>query len=163
MKTDELLDGKTLLIVDDEPDVLDTLEDLLPMCQTLRAGDYQTARELLGSRKIDLAILDIMGVSGYELLEICVQQKITAVMLTAYALTPADVRKSFDDGAAYFIPKEEMADIEVFLNDVLAAKQKGQNTWGSWYSRLSRFSEKAFGEDWMKNEGDLLKHFTFHI
>ena len=29
----KLLDGKKILIVDDEPDVLDTLEDLLSMCE----------------------------------------------------------------------------------------------------------------------------------
>jgi len=163
MKTDTLLDGKTVLIVDDEPDVLDTLEDLLTMCDIVRAGDFNTARELLAARRFDLAILDIMGVSGYELLDICVRRNIVAVMLTAYARTPADVRQAFDKGAAFYIPKEEMANIEIFLNDVLDARQKGQNTWGRWYRRLSRFSEKAFGEDWMKNEDDLLKQFTFHI
>lgn len=163
MNNESLLEGKTVLIVDDEPDILDTLEDLLPMCSTIRAGDYQTARELLESRNFDLAILDIMGVSGYELLDICVEKQIIAVMLTAYAVTPADVRKSFDKGAAFYIPKEEMADLEVFLNDVLKAKLKGRNTWNSWYSRLSRFSEKTFGKDWMKDEADLLKNFTFHI
>jgi len=30
---ENLLEGKKLLIVDDEPDVLDTLEELLPMCR----------------------------------------------------------------------------------------------------------------------------------
>lgn len=163
MEIENLLDEKTVLIVDDEVDILDTLEDLLPMCNTVRAGDYDTARELIASRPFDLAILDIMGVSGYELLEICVRKNIVAVMLTAYAVTPADVRKSFDKGAAFYIPKEEMADIEVFLNDVLEAKQKGRSTWSTWYSRLSRFSEAAFGKDWMKNETDLTKEFTFHI
>lgn len=163
MQNDNLLDGKTVLIVDDEADILDTLEDLLPACETVRAGDYYTAMELLGSRHFDLAILDIMGVSGYELLEICVRKKIIAVMLAAYAVTPADVRKSFDKGAAFYIPKEEMANIDVFLNDVLEAKQKGRSTWSTWYSRLSRFSEKAFGKNWMKNQEDLTKEFTFHI
>ncbi len=69
MTTNNLLDGKIVLNVDDEDDILDTLEDLLPMCETVRAGDYYTAMELLASRRFDLAILDIMGVSGYELLE----------------------------------------------------------------------------------------------
>jgi len=163
MKTENLLDGKTVLIVDDEADILDTLEDLLPMCNTVRAGDYDTARKLIASQPFDLAILDIMGVSGYELLEECVRKKTLAVMLTAYAVTPADVRKSFDKGAAFYIPKEEMADIEVFLNDVLEARQKGRSTWSTWYSRLSRFSETAFGKDWMNNEKDLTKEFTFHV
>lgn len=163
MNAKNLLDGKTVLIVDDEPDILETLEDLLPMCNTVRADSFQGAERLLETQSFDLAILDIMGVSGYELLKICVKKNIVSVMLTAYAISPADIRKSFDEGAAFYIPKEEMNAIELFLNDVLEAKQKGQNTWQRWYSRLSRFSVKAFGEDWSKNEEDLLKKFTFHI
>ena len=162
MNTKSLLESKTVLIVDDEPDVLDTLEDLLPMCTTVRADNYEAAEKLLETRPFDLAILDIMGVSGYALLKICVKNDIIAVMLTAYAVTPADIRKSFDEGAAFYIPKEEIASIEVFLIDVLEAKQKGRNTWERWYSRLSHFSEKAFGENWKKDEKDLLKKFTFH-
>ena len=163
MNTQSLLEGKNILIVDDEDDFLDTLEDLLPMCNTVRAGNYETAEELLNSRPFDMAILDIMGVSGYKLLEICVKKEIVAVMLTARALAPADIQKSFDKGAAYYIPKEEMANIEVFLNDVLEAIQKGENTWSRWYNRLSRFGERVFGEEWAKNEEDLLNKFTFHI
>ena len=33
-----LLDDKTILILDDEPDVLETLEDLLPMCDVVKAA-----------------------------------------------------------------------------------------------------------------------------
>ena len=163
MKNESLLEGKTVLIVDDEQDILDTLEDLLPMCITERAGDYETAEKLLETRHFDLAILDIMGVSGYELLDVCVKKHIVTVMLTAYAVSPADVRKSFDKGAAFYIPKEEMANIEVFLTDVLEARQLGRNTWERWYSRLSNFSEKKFGKDWKKDEKDLFDKFTFHI
>ena len=163
MNTQNLLEGKTVLIVDDEDDILDTLEDLLPMCNTVRAGDYETAEKLLNSRPFDMAILDIMGVSGYRLLEICVQKELVAVMLTAHAVTTADIHKSFDKGAAYYIPKQEMANIEVFLNDVLEAIQKGENTWSRWYDRLSRFGERVFGEEWAKNEEDLFNKFTFHI
>lgn len=162
MKNKRLLEDKIVLIVDDEPDILDTLEDLLPMCSAVRAADFDTARELLETRHFDLAILDIMGVSGYELLDVCVEKHIVAVMLTAYAVTPADVRKSFDKGAAFYIPKEEIASIDVFLIDVLEAIEKGRNTWERWYTRLSRFSEKAFGENWKKDEKDLLDKFTFH-
>ena len=163
MNTQNLLEGKNVLIVDDEDDILDTLEDLLPMCDTVRANNYETAEKLLNSKPFDMAILDIMGVSGYKLLEICVNKKIVAIMLTARALAPADIHKSFDKGAAYYIPKEEMANIQMFLNDVLEAIQKGENTWSRWYTRLSRFGEKVFKEEWPENEEDLLSKFTFHI
>lgn len=33
----DLLKGKRVLLVDDEPDVLDTLQELLPMCETVKA------------------------------------------------------------------------------------------------------------------------------
>ena len=83
--------------------------------------------------------------------------------LVGYAVSPEDIRKSFDEGAAFYIPKEEMANIELFLNDVLEAKLKGENTWSRWYSRLSNFSERAFGKEWSKNQSDLLGKMTFHV
>ena len=64
------LEGKRIILVDDEPDVLDTLADLLPMCETIKASNFITAKNYLESEYFDLAILDIMGVEGYELLEI---------------------------------------------------------------------------------------------
>jgi len=41
-----------------------------------------------------------MGVDGYKLLEIAVERKVIAVMLTANALSPEDTVKSLKDGAA---------------------------------------------------------------
>ena len=36
---------KRLLIVDDEPDVLETLEDLLPMCELVTATSFEDAHK----------------------------------------------------------------------------------------------------------------------
>jgi DNA-binding response OmpR family regulator len=66
MKNNSLLDGKSILIVDDEPDVLETLEELLPMCNLEKAPSFDEAKELIEKRDFDLAILDIMGVDGYK-------------------------------------------------------------------------------------------------
>jgi hypothetical protein len=76
-----------------------------------------------------MTILDIMGVDGYTLLEIATHRKVTAVMLTAHALSPENVGKSYKEGAASYLPKEEMANIASFLNDVLDAIEKGKNPW----------------------------------
>ena len=35
MEENKLLDGKKILVVDDEQDVLESLEELLPMCEVL--------------------------------------------------------------------------------------------------------------------------------
>jgi len=63
MSDQTLLDYKRVLIVDDEPDVLETLEQLLPMCDVVRASNFEEAKALLETQYFDMAILDIMGVS----------------------------------------------------------------------------------------------------
>ena len=82
---EERLKGKRILIVDDEVDILDTLKDLLDMCTIYTAPNFETARKFLEKETFDAAILDIMGVNGFELLKLCVEKKIDAVMLTAHA------------------------------------------------------------------------------
>jgi CheY-like chemotaxis protein len=153
MEKQELLEGKRILIVDDEPDVLDTLADLLNMCQVTRASSFEQAKELLENQYFDMAILDIMGVKGYELLDICNQKRVIGVMLTAYAMTPEDIKKSYENGAASFVPKEKMADIADYLTDIYEAKEKGKNLWWRWFDRLADYCEKKFGPDWQKKHG----------
>jgi len=161
MAETKLLDGKRILLVDDEPDVLDTLEDLLPMCETVKASNFKAAKEFLETRYFDMTILDIMGVEGFQLLGIANQREVAAVMLTAHALSPDNIVKSYKEGAASYLPKEEMVNIVSFLNDILEAKEQGKSTWGRWYDRLGSFFEKKFGEDWPKDEKDFWKNFPY--
>jgi DNA-binding NtrC family response regulator len=58
MADESLLQGKKILIADDEPDVLDTLEDLLDMCKIIKASSYKDAQNLLESHEFDMAIFD---------------------------------------------------------------------------------------------------------
>ncbi|MBL7204370.1 MAG: response regulator [Desulfobacteraceae bacterium] len=94
-----LLQGKRVLIVDDEPDVLETMGELLSMCEVVRASSFDAAAGLLETQHFDIAILDIMGVEGYELLKIANRGDIVAVMLTAHALSPENAVKSFGCGS----------------------------------------------------------------
>ena len=162
MDKNDLLTGKKVLIVDDEPDVLETLSELLEMCEITEASSFEEAKGLLETQHFELAVLDIMGVSGYEILKIATEKNITAVMLTAYALTPEDVAKSHKGGAAYYIPKEEMVNITTFLNDILKAEKEGKNTWSGWVSRMASFCEKKFGKDWQKSDKEFWERFPFH-
>ena len=84
MSDKAILEDKKILIVDDEPDILDALEELLSMCDVEKASTFDQAKELLESQDFDLAILDIMGVDGYKLLNMAKRRNITAVMLTAH-------------------------------------------------------------------------------
>ena len=156
------LKGRSILVVDDEPDVLDTLVDLLADCDVMTAGSFGDARQLMASHRFDVVILDIMGVDGYDLLQIATENKLTAVMLTAHALSPDNVAKSFKKGAAYYIPKEKMVDITIFLEDILDAQQKGQNTWENWLGRLGSYCERHFGPNWQKGDHIFWEKFPFH-
>ena len=158
-----LLDGKKILIVDDEPDVLESLEELLPMCDVVKASTFNEAKELLESQYFDMAVLDIMGVDGYKLLEIAKERKVIAVMLTAHALSVDDTVKSYEDGAASYVPKDEMANITDFLEDILESREKGQNFWWRWLDRLGTYYEKKFGEDWQKNDEEFWENFRNRI
>jgi DNA-binding NtrC family response regulator len=157
MVREDLLQGKRILIVDDEPDVLDTLEDLLSISVVTKASSFEQAKDLLERQYFDMAILDIMGVQGYELLQICKKKRVIGVMLTARAITPEDIKKSYEDGAASFVPKEEMANIMTFLADIYEAKEKGKNLWWRWVDRLANYCEKKFGPDWQNQHGFKVK------
>ena len=61
------LDGKTILAVDDEPDVLDTIAELLHMCTIDKATDFETAFEMILKNSYDAVILDIMGAKYLEM------------------------------------------------------------------------------------------------
>ena len=136
MSENSILEGKKILIVDDELDIVDALEELLPMCDVAKASTFDEAKELLESRYFDLAILDIMGVDGYKLLNMAKRRNITAVMLTAHAFSPDNLARSIKEGAASYLPKEEMARITAFLIDILKAQEEGKSTWEPWQERL---------------------------
>ena len=155
----ESLYGKKILAVDDEPDILEVLEDLLPMCQVVKVGTFQEAKRLLETEPFDIAILDIMGVDGYTLLEIAMERDVVAVMLTARALSLEDTVASYKKGAAFYIPKEEMAGIETFLNDVLEGRQQGRHFWWRWYDRFGSLYEKKFGPDWQNKYPEFWEMF----
>jgi DNA-binding NtrC family response regulator len=152
-RTPGILKGKRVLIVDDEVDVLDVLTHLLDMCQVDRASTFEEAKDLLEKTPYDIAVLDIMGVRGYDLLKIADRRNIPAVMLTAHALTKADIIRSIQEGASFFAPKDRIADIASFLASVLEARQINANSWARWFESLGDFYDKRFGgTDWRDKE-----------
>ncbi|MBW1775826.1 MAG: response regulator, partial [Deltaproteobacteria bacterium] len=144
----DLLEDKKVLIVDDERDVAETIEDLLPMCEVQKAYTFREAKGLLEGKEFDLAILDIMGVDGYKLLDIAKERGVIPVMLTAHALSPESLKKSREKGAASFVPKDKMTDITLYLKDVLEADETGKSSWWRWVDRLGSYFEGKFGSEW---------------
>jgi DNA-binding response OmpR family regulator len=148
MSTESPLSGKTILAVDDEPDVLATLAELLEMSLVVTKTNYDDAVVYLKHNNPDLAILDIMGVNGFELLKLCVEKKIDAVMLTAHAFSIESLKKSLELGARAYLPKEKMADIVSFLEDVVT-KEHNEN-WQRLFDRLGELLNATFGSNWNK-------------
>ena len=107
---------KKILVVDDEIDILETLEELLEDdFEVDLASSFDEAVSYLKKNKYDVAILDIMGVSGYDLLEATHALGIPTLMLTAHALSPDNLKKSIEMGADAYIPKDKMVDICLYV------------------------------------------------
>ena len=151
MKKEKVLKGKRVLIVDDEPDVLDVLTDLLSDCMIDRASTFEEAKEFLQREYYDAVVLDIMGVKGFKLLQIAKQKNIPALMLTAHALDKESLKKAAEEGASYYVPKAEIGKIDVFVADVIEAREKNKNPWVRWFERLGDFfntSKDFSGPNW---------------
>ena len=144
----DILEGKNILIVDDEPDILEALEEHLEVAILHKATSYEEAVELLETKELDLAVLDIMGVRGYELLAIAVRKKIPSLMLTAHALTPESFDVSMKTGADAFLPKEMLSDIPFYAADSLRAAQEAKKP-KKWFDKLEPFFKKKFGDVWL--------------
>jgi DNA-binding NtrC family response regulator len=148
LEASQLLKGKKVLVVDDEPDILAVLEEILDMCDMDQATTFEGARDLIEKNRYDAAILDIMGVYGYDLLELTTKKDIPTLMLTAHALTPEHFVRSISKGAMAYVPKDKISEVDTYLSDILEAHEKGLKKFGRWFARLEPFFEEKFGYYW---------------
>jgi DNA-binding NtrC family response regulator len=151
------LKGKVVLLVDDEPDILTTLEEILNMCEVHKAQNFDTALQLILNNTYDVVVLDIMGVNGFELLKNSVARDFPTVMLTAHVMTQEALNESIKLGAAAFVPKELMTELEELLEDVVLGG--GKRLW--WLKSLEKtgpYFDEKFGPDW-KEKNKFFKEF----
>ncbi len=120
---------KTILIVDDEPNIVVPIEFLMEQngYTVLVAGSGEEALEIIGKHNPDLVLLDIMlpGIDGYEVCEIirldpkC--QHVKIIFLTAKG-RDVDVAKGMVLGADAYIIKpfsnmDIIENVRKLLND----------------------------------------------
>jgi DNA-binding response OmpR family regulator len=150
-----ILDGKKVLAVDDEPDVLTVLEEEImeacPSCKFDKATSYESAVKMLESNNYDVVILDIMGVRGFDLLDLAVRRNLRVAMLTAHALSPEALKRSFEMMARAYLPKEKLGEVVPFLEDVL--KYDYKTGWKRLFEKLHGFFTDRFETDWEKKTG----------
>lgn len=164
-QTDDYLKGKYVLAVDDEPDVLETIEEILSDSNVETAQDYTTALDKIERENYDLAILDIMGVNGIALLEACVKRNIPAIMLTANSMNPKSLVESIKKGAVSYLSKEHLSEIDELINAMLGARERGKPTWKTLFDRLGGYFDRRFGKNWKDDDPEFWDKFnkTYHI
>jgi DNA-binding NtrC family response regulator len=152
---ESVLSGKRILAVDDEPDVLNVLDEEImaacPNCKFDKATTYEAASKMLESNTYDVVILDIMGVRGFDLLKLAVSRNFRVAMLTAHALSPETLKRSFEMRARAFLPKEKLGEVVPFLEDVL--KYEYLPGWKRLMKKLKGFFDSKFESDWEKRTG----------
>jgi CheY-like chemotaxis protein len=157
---ESFLKGKYILAVDDEEDILETIEEILEESIIDTARDYESASKKIKGRKYDLAILDIMGVDGLQLLAEAVERGIPTVMLTAHAISPDTLMESIQKGAISYLPKESLADLDDMLNDLLEAFHRGEPPWKLLFDKLGDYFDQRFGSDWKEKDRAFWSEFS---
>ncbi len=155
----DVLEGKKILVVDDEADILETLVEMLDTCDIETASTYEAAKELLETKVYDAVILDIMGVRGFDLLELATSKKMPALMLTAHGLSPENVVGSIKLGAKSYIPKDKIREIDSYLEEIFHAMEQGIEKSGTWFARLSSFFDERFGHGWKNKDKKFWSEF----
>lgn len=118
------MSGNSIFVVDDEPDVLELIKDLL-LINRYRVWTFTNAKDMIAAlREIrpDLILLDIMmpEMNGYELCKyIKTSDKLKGIKICFVSAksSPEDMTKGKEIGADDFIPKP-------FDNRTLLAKVK---------------------------------------
>ena len=160
-----ILNDMRVLAVDDELDILETLEEIIyleaPKCKIDKAASYEDATQKLTSKIYDVVILDIMGVRGFDLLKISSDRDIPAVILTAHELNPAALRKSIELGARAYFPKYKLPDIVSYLESVLTNDYV--QGWGNIFQELRGHFDSRFGDRWMDTDKRFWSQFENKI
>jgi len=158
---ESILDGKRILAVDDEADVLDVLEEEIleacPKSTVDKATSYETSVNMLKSQHYDLVILDIMGVRGFDLLDFAVSQNLRVAMLTAHSFDPESLKRSYVKRARAYLPKDKLGEIVPFLEDIL--NYEFEPGWVRLLLKLRDYLNKVWGEYWQKKDDKFWKEF----
>ncbi|MGZ3538557.1 MAG: response regulator [Thermodesulfobacteriota bacterium] len=163
---ESILNGKRILAVDDEPDVLNVLEEEIriaaPKCMFEKATTYEEAAKKLESQVYDVVVLDIMGVRGFDLLDLAVKRNLQVAMLTAHSFSPESLKRSIDMKARAYLPKEKLGEIVPFLEDILEETDH-LSGWARQMEKLDGFFKESWGTEWQKDEATFWKEFRKKI
>lgn len=128
----DLLSSARILVVDDEPDVLEMVEDILAdeVWELTCVRYHDEAKDALENGDYDAAVLDIMGVRGFDLLE-AFGATHRCLVMTGHAVSPDTLRQAIERKAMAYVAKSEMSELPRYLRIVLSAPP-GLDLWKIW-------------------------------
>ena len=103
---------------------------------------------MLDEDDYDLALLDIMGVKGLDLLDVAAERNVPAVMFTAPAINPDYLLKSIERGAILFIPKHDLVNLDELITEVLSIIDNGESPLPHTIKRLEPLMDEFFPASW---------------
>ncbi len=126
-----ILEGKQILAVNDDPEVLAVLEEEIfeacPTCRFDKATTYIEALEKMASLTYDFVVIDTKGARSLDLVNLAVMLKSPVAMLASDPLNPDVLKRSVKMGARAYLPKDKLEEIVPFLEDMLTRRyQRGQ-------------------------------------
>jgi len=139
------LENLTVLVINNDSDILDSVADELGMCLVHLAPDYETALQYLLGYKYDVVIFDVMDVSTIELFKVSISQKFPAIMLTADEVALESLEKSIQMGAVFFFPRELLQELREFLEKLILDKWKPD--WLPVFDRVDLYLGRYLGSD----------------
>ena len=151
---ESILNGRSILAVNDDPDVLAVLEEEIleacPNCTFDKAATYEGAAQRLASYTYHLIILDIMGVRSFDLLERAAIKRIPVTMLTAHPFSLEALGRSFEPKPSS-LPKAKLGEVVPLLEDLLARRHFPR--WRRFTGKLKTSFQSLFDSDWEKIPG----------
>lgn len=115
------LNGKRILAIDDDPDLLDVLEeeilDAHPDFNIEKASTYPQAIEKMVWVHYDAVILDIMSFYGFKLLKLAQSRHLPVGLLIPYPDSP---RLPTQMAARAFLSKGNLGEVVPFLDKVMS-------------------------------------------
>lgn len=154
--------SQSILIVDDDPNVLEVLDARLSSCglAVFKANGGRKALEVITSNKIDLVVSDVKmpGMDGPALLSeiIQIQPGLPVIFLTAYANVP-DAVKAVKSGALDYIEKPFDGKFLTEKIQFILREFEDDEPMETFPNGPDKFMEEGFKSPAMKNLDGLVK------
>ena len=120
---DSIMKNKSVLAVDSQMDVLQTLEEqtlgACPGCRLDMATTFEDARQLMLMFRYDLVISDIMSYPGSRLVDLAISRNFSVLVFSDEKISPEGLNRFDGLRIRAALPKENLAKIGPMVKQVL--------------------------------------------